>query len=387
MSTESSSASLPLLPEHLRAEPFEELSEVSWPSDYKQLESLGSGGCAEVFRAVHLPSGQRVAVKTSRPGTEYTKRFAREIEVLRSIRHPNVVEVLDAGNRWYSMPLAEGSLTALAPELGDDDHIKLVEDVVAGLAAVHAAGGPHRDVTPNNILRMGGRWTLADFGLVRRPFGESSAPQTRGLLGTHGFIAPEIAILGAHSADHRADIYSLGRTIAFMTTGRWPRDEAALPVPAFWEPLVSNMTARALASRLQTVEEVRIALVDVRSRLLAKRRAEWSQLPRNISGLLAQERMALRRILRNTTDAFRESDVFGRVAKESRLAVNIGLVGLKKRKFLEDACDDHGEVWGLRLTDAARDWLLANVAALESDEEPVEQESIEPPPEADAAPF
>jgi serine/threonine protein kinase len=198
MSSQSSSASIPLTPQHQGGEEPE--SGFDWRERYKQLDSLGEGGFAEVFKARDLRTGEDVALKVSKSSGGDPRRFSREVAILQALRDEHVIEIRDAGDNWYTMPLADGNLTNLASELCEEERIKAVIHAAKGLAAVHAAGWVHRDVTPNNILRIEERWVVSDFGLVRKPQGMSSVPRTRGILGTHGYMAPEVLLKDAHAA-------------------------------------------------------------------------------------------------------------------------------------------------------------------------------------------
>ena len=140
----------------------------------------------------------------------------------------------DPDRRWYVMPLARGSLRKLwedgslgpgAARLAMD----VVDQVSHGLGYAHDEGFLHRDVSPANVLGYDEpdgsvRWVVGDWGTVRRPLGETTTPLTNPGegLGTAGFAAPETYDIDAHMVDERADVYSLGRIVAWLLTGRWP---------------------------------------------------------------------------------------------------------------------------------------------------------------------
>ncbi len=116
-------------------------------------------------------------------------------------------------------------------------------------------------------------------------------------------MAPEAIILGSHQVDPRADVYSLGQTVVFITTGKNPHPEHRTPVPLIWESLVKKMTAVAVNDRFQTMEEIVAALPEVRRQLKEQRRAEWSRGHKTAEGLLLQERKVLTWIVQVTNNA------------------------------------------------------------------------------------
>lgn len=101
MDPESKSTSIPLTSQHLVAVPP---PGPGWEETYKKLDSLGRGGCAEVFKALDKRSGEIVALKVSNESDEELRRFSREVKTLRTLCHQNVIEILDAGDCWYAMP-------------------------------------------------------------------------------------------------------------------------------------------------------------------------------------------------------------------------------------------------------------------------------------------
>lgn len=223
---------------------------------------IGSGGFADVHAAKQKSTGRRVAFKKLRDGVRHAKeRFEREIAVMRQLSHANIMPLLDAdeNGQWYVMPLADDCLTNLVRGLDEASLEECFLQVAAGLAHAHDAGLVHRDVTPNNILRIrdlaGVRWVVADWGLVRRPPGETGDFATKGGLGTEGFAAPETWTVG-HDVDRRADIYGLGRVIAWALTRHPPVPNVDLPAPGKWRALVAKMTAHERTARYEDLTAV-----------------------------------------------------------------------------------------------------------------------------------
>jgi serine/threonine-protein kinase len=111
-------------------------------------------------------------------------------------------------------------LVAAAAPLTLGDALDLIEEVLDGLAAAHDAGLVHRDVKPENVL-VGddGRLRVADFGLARAAT-TATGGATSTLIGTVGYLAPELVLDGA--SDERADVYAAGVVLYELLTGRAP---------------------------------------------------------------------------------------------------------------------------------------------------------------------
>lgn len=236
------------------------------PPDYQcEADPFAEGGYARIYRARPQTSGNIVALKRLHSGdTEDARaRLRREIQEQGRLHHINVMPILDQDPafEWFTMPLAEGNLSDLRVGLGTDEMIEMIASVARGLAAAHALGLVHRDVTPRNILRVvspeGARWVVADWGLVRRPRGLTSTMRTEPgqPFGTEGFVAPEVANDG-HEADERSDVYSLGRVLGFALLGQVPRPNLPQNVQGPWRQFVQRTTHPDPSRRPATMTDV-----------------------------------------------------------------------------------------------------------------------------------
>jgi len=202
--------------------------------DYKLGKPLGRGGFGEVYEATRLNDQAPVAVKFVRINGDERKlaRFRRELRLQGELVNRHVVPVLDLGVEedpaWCVMPRAETSLGQfLADRRFDRDvALNLFFDACAGLSFAHEQGVLHRDIKPDNILlfRDGQQLTaaLSDFGLGRRIDRDTpTITATRVGMGTPGYMAPEQRI-AAKYVDERADIFSMGRVLFQIRTGRMP---------------------------------------------------------------------------------------------------------------------------------------------------------------------
>lgn len=201
-----------------------------------RLESkIDSGGFGEVLRGTIVEDGRKVAVKrlTKPYSPDDVKRFTREVRIMSQLKHRNIVPVLaynvDKDPPWFAMPLAKCNLVGILAELRtDEDRRRLVfEQVLSGVDFAHQQGVIHRDLKPQNILMFpGDRVALADFGLGRFLYRDSTTLTLKGdHFGTVFYSAPE-QIADFSASDVRSDIYVLGKILYQMLTAK-----PVFPVP------------------------------------------------------------------------------------------------------------------------------------------------------------
>ena len=258
-------------------------------SRYQIEASIGEGGSGQVFRAWDRVLGEPIALKILRPDRarerSWIKRLAREVKVARAIRHPNVCRVFELGHadgHWFiTMELATGMglrQLLLTPEARLRPLAERFDDaraLCAGLAAIHAVGIIHRDVTPQNVLRMSdGRLVLSDFGLAIEV-----TSNTTMYGGTPSYMPPETAMGGR--ADQRSDVWQAGAILHEIFFGgrpewehtgdrmsmKWPLPPGASPVDEelarlcrdclAQNPALRPATAMVVAGRLAAAELAR----------------------------------------------------------------------------------------------------------------------------------
>jgi serine/threonine-protein kinase len=201
---------------------------------------LGRGGMGIVYRAWHLRLHRAVALKMLLAGPaaqpEELQRFLREAEAVAGLRHPNIVQVHDAGDAdgrpYFTMELIEGG--SLAQQIqGAPQPARQAAALVATLAdAVHAAhqsGIVHRDLKPGNILLgRDGTPKVTDFGLARPLEGDGGLTLSGVPMGTPSYMAPEQARGKREAIGPATDVYALGAILYELLTGRPPfRAESA----------------------------------------------------------------------------------------------------------------------------------------------------------------
>jgi hypothetical protein len=199
---------------------------------YQIEDIIGRGGSGIVLRVFDRTAQNVVALKVLKTelarDTKWEKRFSRELRLGRPIQHPNVCRIFDIGeadgHRFLTMEIAQGG--SLRDELKRGGALvrpmeaKMADAraVIAGLAALHAAGVVHRDFKPDNLLRMeDGRLVLSDFGLATDA---ATAPGVTVLIGTPHYMAPEV--LAGEPATTRSDVWALGVVLHEIFFGRRP---------------------------------------------------------------------------------------------------------------------------------------------------------------------
>ncbi len=205
---------------------------------YEVLGQLGAGGMGTVYRANDPQLRRVVAIKVPRfdgspeARAQAAHRFLREARAAAAVHHPNVCPIHDVGAQdgvpYVVLALVEGETLAerLARQGRFDDcseAVALIEQVSAGLGAVHEAGIVHRDLKPGNVLLdRTGRPLLTDFGLARIDRDSSHLTADGSLLGTPAYMAPEQVTLDLGGVGPWSDQYSLAVVLYQMLTGHLP---------------------------------------------------------------------------------------------------------------------------------------------------------------------
>jgi serine/threonine-protein kinase len=264
---------------------------------YQLKRLLGRGAAAVVFAAEHVLVKRPVALKVPLIDADLHEllcvRLRREIAALALVRHPGVVDVIDAGDSdglpFLAMELLDGrtlsGLIAARGKLHADETIKVGIELAEALGAVHAAGLVHRDVKPSNVLVTSSpvnQVHLCDFGIARSTGSigvfERKLTEAGCILGTPEYMSLD-AMGGAESADQRVDVYSLGITLFECLTGNVPVEGSlpqilirlsGAPLPSVTElrpdvpPALAALIARCIvqepAARYGSMEEVAVAL-------------------------------------------------------------------------------------------------------------------------------
>jgi eukaryotic-like serine/threonine-protein kinase len=202
---------------------------------YTLVERLGEGGMGVVFRATHALLRRPTAVKLMHAGGSLDReaRFAREVQLMAELTHPNTVMVYDYGRTaggvfYYAMEYLDGVDLEGLIEVGGPQSagrvIHLLRQICGSLDEAHGRGLIHRDIKPANVFLCRGRSKpdfvkVLDFGLVKDVSSVSqSISTTSAVVGTPLYMPPEV-MTHPGAIDARSDVYALGAVAYLLLTG------------------------------------------------------------------------------------------------------------------------------------------------------------------------
>jgi len=200
---------------------------------YRLTEKIGTGGMADVYRAVDETLGRNVAVKImhARYASDptFTARFRQEAQAAANLSSPYIVNIYDWGQEgstyYIVMELVRGTdLKTLIRERGALPSKEVAEigaQVCSALAIAHGYDVIHRDIKPHNIMITTDRNVkVMDFGIARA--GNTTLTQTGSVLGSAHYVSPEQA--QGRQLTAASDLYSLGVVLYEAATGKMPFD-------------------------------------------------------------------------------------------------------------------------------------------------------------------
>ena len=198
---------------------------------YQIVEQIGRGGMATVYKAYQPSLDRDVAVKVLPPfyaeqDESFITRFRREARAIAKLRHPNILMVMDFGEKddlsYIIMEYVDAGTMKdrLTTPIALSDIYALVKQIASALDYAHSEGVVHRDIKPSNILMPKPDWALlTDFGLAKM-VGGSMLTQSGMTVGTPAYMSPEQG--SGNKIDARTDIYALGVMLYEMVVGEVP---------------------------------------------------------------------------------------------------------------------------------------------------------------------
>lgn len=246
---------------------------------------LGRGGGGTVYQGLERATGRVCAVKvlaeSNDPSSVLVQRFQREIALCRELRHPNIVELYDAG--WLPSGVPYFAMELLTGEdlertlnrvvrLTPDESVRIMTAVASALHVAHERGVIHRDLKASNVfLTNEGTIKLLDFGVAR-----VDAPHVPGLtvrghhVGTPTNMAPEQVL--CFPAEPQTDVYAAGVLLFRLLTGEYPfhgssaeelmhahlsapipRPSEVAPVPVEFDAVIHRCLQKRPEDRYETI--------------------------------------------------------------------------------------------------------------------------------------
>jgi serine/threonine protein kinase/uncharacterized cupredoxin-like copper-binding protein len=257
--------------------------------NYRVEALIGTGGMAQVYRAVHVNLNRPAAIKVMHANLaadpKFQERFKQEAKAAAQLSHPNIIAIHDftkqeEGGLLYLVMeyIAAGSVRTLLQQSGGATPlplplgVDLVRQAANGLAFAHSRGMIHRDIKPDNLLLGEGgvqagvshpyTVKIADFGLARLVEG-GVATRSGVTMGSPAYMSPEQC--EGVELDGRSDLYSLGIVLYEVTTGYLPFE-----IKTVTDAVYKHMSVAPLSPR-QVRPDLPIALNEVILRCLAKR--------------------------------------------------------------------------------------------------------------------
>jgi serine/threonine-protein kinase len=287
---------------------------------------IGKGAMGEVYRAHQLNLQRDVAIKVASRDwlnaieedeeevETALQRFRREVQAMAQVRHPNILQIFDYGSTETKKGADKYPVEYIVMEYipGDTLRYTMSEEgfypehdlanswlqdffmpVLNGVRAIHASDMVHRDLKPENILMDGQIPKIADFGLARSSR-LKPVTQSMDVKGTAHYMSPE-HFFDFRKADHRADIYSLGKILYEAIDGKI--DKKMLPLktaslastetPFFQklDEIISEATAEKKEDRYDSVDKLSKALSNIINGLSNEASIEISAKPKQLSFL------------------------------------------------------------------------------------------------------
>ncbi|GIW81220.1 MAG: hypothetical protein KatS3mg105_3027 [Gemmatales bacterium] len=266
---------------------------------YRILDLLGQGAVSQVFKAWDTREKCVRALKMIRAehwhNSEAVGRFKREMQIISSLNHPNIVRAYDVDlentRHYFAMEYVEGTdlgkMVKLSGKLPAAEACDFVRQAAFGLQHAYEHNLVHRDIKPANLLVSPGRLVkILDLGMARlRPSGPAHQSLQRltmegVMIGTPDFLAPEQA-RRPREVDIRADIYSLGCTLFFLLAGEVP-----YPGRTIMEKLLAHQQAEPDWSKAFPYDEPE-GLINIVWKMMAKKPEDRYQTPAEVAAALA----------------------------------------------------------------------------------------------------
>lgn len=208
------------------------INQQELPEGFELIKPLGRGGNAKV--ACVFRNGKKYAMKLlenyKKTEAASYKRFANEIQALQQFQDdPGIMTICEMNlperpsktNRpWFTMPVAAHIRDELSNPPSFRLCIEAVSEICNTLIRLKARNLGHRDIKPDNLFKLNGRWVIGDFGLCSLPNSIMDITEQEGRpLGSRQFMAPEMSTDPANASPFHADVWSVAKTLWSLVTG------------------------------------------------------------------------------------------------------------------------------------------------------------------------
>ncbi|WP_372369877.1 protein kinase [Candidatus Uabimicrobium sp. HlEnr_7] len=195
---------------------------------YQVLEKIGQGGMGSVYKVQDMKLQRIVALKTISLNNDQNgeQRFLREARVMASLKHPNILNIIDLGVHengcpYFTMDYIEGQ-TLAEKRFSFRRAVSVIIEVCKAMQYAHDKGIVHRDLKPSNIMILNNTPIVMDFGLAKINYDDKKLSKTGAIIGTVQYMPPEQALGRNADIDHCSDVYSIGAVLFYLLAGKAP---------------------------------------------------------------------------------------------------------------------------------------------------------------------
>ncbi|RFB72949.1 MULTISPECIES: serine/threonine-protein kinase [unclassified Herbaspirillum] len=232
---------------------------MNLPNRYQPTGASNSGGMGDIHHCMDTHLTRPVVLKMLRVGTDRRRLLDEQLALIKVrskhvVQLYDVIEVGDAANPQTALVLEHLDGHDLSPESFAPDplYLKTLWQIACGLVEIHSEGIIHRDIKPNNIrLGADGVIKILDFGLARSSGIEA---HTRSIIGTPGYMAPELWRDQSISFDQAIDVYAFGITALVLITQQLPQE--LLPHPP------QNLPRGRLVGSIAGIQDDILAIIE-----------------------------------------------------------------------------------------------------------------------------
>lgn len=266
--------------------------EVGEKIDNYVITEVLTGGMSDVYRVFDGTDRYVLKIVKENATEEYVKLFRREIRILKSLKHPNIIEVVsdahDSERPYYVMPNCGKSFVEIAnSKTSELDLLGYAISFCEAIQFAHEHGVYHRDIKPQNVLLYKGVVKVSDFGLSRFVSRDTTTiTNTDMKAGTQGYMPPEFYHGVFKDGTIEGDVYMIGKTLYYMFShGKDVSNVRSESVPLQIFSIIDKCTKNEPNQRYSSVATIVSELKDYRNLLI-----EAENAPKTIDEIKASYR-------------------------------------------------------------------------------------------------